>query len=180
MAIIVPVLGKAKEQARAIVGMNNQKQVVSALNLFALDNSDFYPESVAMVKSNNSRKGTNPAKLISVPPLKVDRRSVGEYLNTYIPDADTIYCPSAPRKYKYLQEAWEAGNDWDNPDTPIKGDPLIGTYSLFWDYTGYIGGYRVTLQGSRTPAGGRFKSKLLISDYFVYDNYNNRGAYSSC
>ena len=49
MAILVPALGKVRRQARSIKGMNNQQQITSALSLFASDNDERYPESVATV-----------------------------------------------------------------------------------------------------------------------------------
>jgi len=180
MAIIVPVLGKAKEQARAIVGMNNQKQVVSALNLFALDNSDRYPQSVATMGFGPTRGWMSPAKLIGPYKRSGEIRSVSTYLKTYIPDADIIHCPSAPRKFSYLQECWDSGEAWDYPGEGRDRDPVVGTYCFYWGYTGYIGGHRVTWQGPRTPAAGGMQSKLLITDYFAYDNMRNKGAYTSC
>lgn len=181
MAIIVPVLSRAKRKARAMLGMNNQRQIVTALNLFAIDNHDVYPPSVATVGFGEKWNWSDPTKLIGNRARSlVLSRAAGAYLSSYLPEADTIYCPSAPRKYKYLQEAWGAGDDWDNPDTPIDSDPLCGTYCLFWNYTGYLGGRRVTFNGPRTPAAGRGRSKLLVTDYFGYNHNRSFGYYTSC
>ena len=181
MAIVVPTLGKAKRKARAMLGMNNQKQIVAALNFFALDNDDRYPQSVATVGFGSRWNWSDPTKLTGNKARSYELcRSVGEYLNSYIPDADTVYCPSAPRKYKYLQESWDAGDDWDNPDTSFPSDPVGGTYCFFWNYTGFLGGRRVTFEGPAAPAAGRAHSKLLVADYFGYDHWRAPGAYSSC
>ena len=45
--IILPTLIKARRQVLMVVGMNNQRQIVSGVSLFAMDNEDLYPESVA-------------------------------------------------------------------------------------------------------------------------------------
>ena len=37
-------------------------------------------------------------------------RSMSAYLRGYIEDADTMYCPGAPKKYRYLQDSWDAGD----------------------------------------------------------------------
>jgi type II secretory pathway pseudopilin PulG len=183
MAIIVPVLGKAKSKARALTGMSNKRQIITALDQYAFDN-ERYPLSVATVGAEGPYRTWNywnPNKLAGNEGRTYGvHRSVGEYLNTYIADAEVMYCPSAPRKYKYLQESWDAGDSWDNPETFVPTDPVGGTYCFFWEYTGFLGGRRVTLQGPRSPAAGRAQSKLLVTDYFVCDNWRTLGYYSSC
>ncbi|MHC4432296.1 MAG: type II secretion system protein, partial [Planctomycetota bacterium] len=64
MAILVPTLGKVRQQAKSMKGMNNQQQITSALNLFASDNDDRYPESVSTVGFDNSWNWSDPTKLI--------------------------------------------------------------------------------------------------------------------
>ncbi len=181
MAIIVPAVSTAKRKARTILTTSNQKQITGALNLFALDNDDYYPQSVATVGFGSRWNWSDPTKLAGTrsrsPGL---HRSVSAYLRSYIPDASVIYCPSAPRKYKYLQQAWDAGDDWDNPRTSFPSDPVGGTYCLFWSYTGFLGGRRLTFQGPRRPAGRPRESTLLVADYFGYDHWRAPGAYSSC
>ena len=181
MAIILPALGQVKRKARTMLGMNNQKQIAGGVNLFALDNDDRYPQSVATVGFGSSWNWSDPRKLTGnrrrSPGLN---RSMSAYLRSYIPDASTMYCPSAPRKYKYLQEAWDAGDDWDNPETPFPSDPVSGTYCFYWNYIGFLGGRRGIFIGPQTPAGGRRQSKLLVSDYFGYDHWRSPNAFGSC
>ena len=114
-------------------------------------------------------------------------RSVSQYLNDYIEKGTTMFCPGAPSKYKFAQEAWAAGDTWDNPnpDTGIE-DPLFGNYCLYWNYVGYLEEKRRPFIGPRSATGGRMESKLLISDYLGYGHwrneltYNSRNAYGSC
>lgn len=89
-------------------------------------------------------------------------------------------CPSAPYQYKYLQQSWDAGDEWDNPETPVIPDPVIGTYCFYWNYTGYLGGRRGVFVGPKYLAGGRGQSRLLVSDYFGYDHWRSPTSYGSC
>ncbi len=181
MAIVGPALGQAKRKAREMLGMSRQKQIAAALNLFALDNDDLYPQSVATVGFGSHWNWSAPTKLAANRARSLAlHRSVSAYLRTYMPDAQTVHCPSAPREYKYLRQAWDAGEKWDNPNTTFPADPVGGTFSLFWNYTGFIGGRRVTIKGPTGPAQGRKCSKLLVADYFGYDHRRSPGAYSSC
>jgi hypothetical protein len=91
-----------------------------------------------------------------------------------------MYCPNAPRKYKYLQNVWNAGDDWDNPETPVVGDQVYGTYCFYWNYTGYLEERDYLFKGPRGSASGAGCSKLFVSDYFGYNHWRSKGAYSSC
>ncbi len=181
MAILVPALSKVRHQARSMKGMNNQKQITSALNLFAPDNNERYPESVATVGVDRNWNWSDPTKLIGdksrSPGL---HRAMSEYLRAYIPDADNMYCPSAPHKYKYLQQAWDAGDDWDNPDTAPTSDRMGGTYCLYWNYRGFLPERNSVFRGPQGPASGGRYSKLLVTDYFGYDHWRTPWAFGSC
>lgn len=179
--ISLPVLSKVRGQVRRLRGMDNQKQIVSGVSLFALDNDEQYPESVATIGDATSWNWQEPMMLTGYRARSPrSYRSMSAYLRRYIQDADTIYCPNAPRKYKYLQDAWDAGDAWDNPDTPPVEDPVSGTYCFYWNYTGYLEGRNDLFQGPRNSMGGRGQSKLLVSDYFAYNHWRSEKKYSSC
>jgi len=177
----LPGLNKVRYQARRLRGMNNQKQIVNAVSLFAIDNDDDYPESVATIGDQSSWNWQEPMMLTGYrarsPRL---HRSMSAYLRRYLKDADTVYCPNAPRKYKYLQDAWDAGDAWDNPDTPPVEDPVSGTYCFYWNYTGYLEDREYLFHGPDNSIGGRGRSKLLVSDYFAYNHWRSENTYSSC
>jgi prepilin-type N-terminal cleavage/methylation domain-containing protein len=181
MAISLPAFNRVRLQARALLSMNNMREVTSTINLFASDNNDRYPESVATVGSDDTWRWTDSTKLIGInhrsPQL---HRAMSEYLRKYIPDASTMYCPNVPHKYKLIQQAWDAGDSWDNPNTYKPVDPVGGSYCFYWNYRGYLGGRRVVFRGPQGPASSRRYSKLLMSDYFGYDHWRNTGSYSSC
>jgi len=183
LSIGFPIFNKAKRQARAIVAAQNQKEIVTATTLFASDNNERFPQSVATVGSGNTWNWTEPTKLTgNTHRSPGTHRAMSEYLGSYITDARTMYCPNAPQRYKYLQAAWEAGDDWDNPeDEAFETDPVGGTFCFYWNYTGYLGGDRVVFRGPQGPAsGGRLYSKLLVTDYFGWNNWRSPSSHGSC
>ena len=181
VAILLPALTEVRRQARRLIGMNNQKQIVSGVSLFAVDNEDRYPESVATIGFGNNWNWQEPTLLIGdrkrSPRLN---RSISAYLHPYIDDASVMFCPNAPREHKYLQEAWDAGEDWGNPDAPMVKGPMIGTYCFYWNYVGFLGGRRGLFRGPRSAADGKMQSKLMVTCYFGYDHWQTRNTYSSC
>jgi type II secretory pathway pseudopilin PulG len=181
MGITLPVFSRVRYQARTMLSMSNMRQITSAMNLYASDHNERYPESVATIGAGNTWNWTDSTRLTGnrrrSPQLY---RAMSEYLRRYIPDASTMYCPNVPHKYEYLQKAWDAGDNWDNPNTSFPADPVGGTYCFYWNYRGFLGGRRVVFRGPQGPASSRRYSKLLVSDYFGYDHWRNPGSYSSC
>ena len=181
MGIVLPVFGRVRRKARTILSMNNQRQITSAMNLFASDHNERYPESVATIGFGNTWNWSDSTRLTGnrrrSPQL---HRAMSEYLRRYIADASIMFCPNAPRKYEYLQEAWDAGDNWDNPKTAFPADPAGGSYCFYWNYRGFLGGRRVVFRGPQGPASSGRYSKLLVSDYFGYDHWRNPGSYGSC
>jgi prepilin-type N-terminal cleavage/methylation domain-containing protein len=180
MGILLPALGKARYQARTLIGTSNKRGIVNGVNLFASDNNERYPESVA-TRGDDAWNWAEPMMLtIHLARSPRFHRSMSAYLRPYIADADMMYCPNAPRKYKYLQEAWDAGDEWDNPETPPIEDPLSGTYCFYWNYTGYLEDRDYLFRGPQSSASGWRRSKLLLSDYFGYNHFRSPDSYGSC
>jgi len=181
MGILLPAIGKVKQQAQALIGTNNQHQIVRGVNLFATDNDDQYPESIATIGFGDHWNWQEPTMLTGYlkrsPKLY---RSMSMYLHRYIEDASIMFCPNAPRKHKYLQQAWDTGEKWDNPDSPIVKSPLAGTYCFYWNYVALLGERRGFFRGPSSLSDGYGHSKLLLSCYFGYDHWRSRNVYSSC
>ena len=181
MGIVVPALNHVRSQATSLLSMNNQKQIAATLNVFANDNDDCYPESVATIGYGENWNWTDPTRLTGnrqrSPRLY---RSIGQYLGNYITDASIMFCPCSPKEYEYLQESWQAGDNWDNPETSYPADPVGGSYCFYWNYKGYLEPQDQIFQGPRDPAGNRRQSKLLVTDYFGYDHWRTPSAFGSC
>lgn len=188
IAIMMPALGKGRRNARAVQTMNNQRVIVVCVTSFASDNGGRYPESVATVGSLLEHwNWQEPTMLASSRRRDTEmRRSMSGYLHSYIPDSRVMFCPNAPKKYKYLQQVWEAGDEWDNPETPPLLDPVMGTYCFYWNYIGLLEEGEDPFKGPRGLSGGQKRSKMLVSDYFGYGHWRNKllyntfEAYGSC
>jgi type II secretory pathway pseudopilin PulG len=181
MGILVPAANLVRRQARALLGMRNQREISNALTLYAMDNKDRYPQSVATVGTGEEWSWSDPTKMIGIKERSPQmHRAMSAYLADYIPDAKTMFCPNAPQRYKYLQEAWDAGDDWNNPDTAPRTDPLGGTYCFYWNYVGYLSESQTLFRGPTGPASmGRY-NQLLVTDYFGHDHWRSPGAFGSC
>jgi len=179
--ILLPVVHTVKRKAELLVSMANQKSMANAVDLFAADHRERYPDSVAKVGFGQLWNWSDPTKLAgSDLRTPAPFRSVSSYLGTYLDKPDTLYCPCSPRRYTYLDEAWDAGDDWDNPETPVFPDVVGGTYCLYWNYVGYLGEDLPLFQGPRGPADGRTTSNVLLTDYLGYDHWRAPGQYISC
>lgn len=181
MAILIPALGKVRQQARRIAGMGNMREIVLAVNCFADDNNSHYPPSIATIGYGDHWNWQEPTYLTAYRKRSLSmHRSLSAYLHDYLADADTLVCPSAPAKYKYLQEAWDAGDDWNNPDIAPLPEAMLGTYCLYWNYTGYLGNGRGLFRGPSSSAGGGREGRVLITDYVGYNHFRSPNAYGSC
>jgi prepilin-type N-terminal cleavage/methylation domain-containing protein len=178
--ILFPTVQKAKCQAKRLLTRSNQRQIVQAVTVYAVGNDGKFPDSVATVGKDWYWNWSEPTLMTGYmarsPRL---HRSMSAYLGAYINDVGILACPSAPGKYKYLQESWDAQDAWDNPTGEDK-DPVTGNYSFYWNYTGYLEGRTQLFKGPSTSAGARRESKLLVSDYFGYDHWRSLKAYGSC
>ena len=180
-AIGLPTFNRIRRQARDLLSMNNQKTITSTINIFANDNDDRYPESVATIGQSDNWNWTDPTRLTgNRNRTPQTHRAMSEYLGGYINDASIMFCPGAPQTYKYLQQSWDAGDNWDNPETEYPADPVGGTYCFYWNYRGVIEGRRSNFRGPRDPAGNSRYSKLLVTDYFGYDHWRTPGYFGSC
>ena len=181
MALLLPALGKARRQARTLAGMRNMREITTAVNIFASDNDSRYPPSVATVGTADSWNWQAPTMLTGYEKRAPNlQRSVSAYLRPYITDADIMFCPNAPLKYRHLQEVWDAGDDWDHPETPAVPDAAFGIYCLYWNYVGYLGKDKPLFRGPSGPARGYRASSVLVSDYLGYDHWRSPLAYGSC
>ncbi len=178
-AAMMPTLRKARLRAVAIQCMGNQKEIVISVTSFASDNNGEYPPSVATIGLMKGHWNWQEPTMLTAyrsPDTKL-HRSMSAYLYGYIQDTGIMSCPSAPEKYRFLQQAWNAADDWDNPDTPQSHDPVIGTYCFYWNYVGFLEGRTVPFKGPRDIACSSGRSKLLVSDYFGFGHWRNKFIY---
>jgi type II secretory pathway pseudopilin PulG len=189
-AILLPLLAAARARAKRLLCMTNQREIVNGVSLFAADNDGKYPNPVATSRRGVTWSWLEPTMMTAygnsvsrpIPGcFPGEHRSLAAYLHKYIADASIMFCPNAPSKYKYLQESWDAGDDWDNPETTAEPqDMVLGTYCFYWNYVGYLDGDAGPFIGPLGSFYRRDRSKLLVSDYFGYDYWRSPDAYGSC
>ncbi len=180
IGIIGPSLVGVRMKVRRLIGGTRQREAVRGTTLYAMDNDDQFPESVATVGMGPGWNWQEPMMITGYRRMERQYRSMSAYLAGYVDDATVVYCPSAPQRYPYLQEAWDAGDEWDNPETPAAEDPVSGTYCFYWNYTGYLPERDGLFRGPRTTAGSWGESTLMASDYFGYGHHRSRYAFGSC
>ncbi|MDH4238284.1 MAG: type II secretion system GspH family protein [Phycisphaerae bacterium] len=181
MGILIPVLATARRQAGMVLCRVNQRHIVNALSLYATDNDAGYPESVATITFGSDWHWQEATMMTACKPRPSHTyRSMSAYLHSYIEDASIMFCPNAPRKYEYLQDAWDTGDDWDNPETSFPSDPVFGAYCFYYNYVGFLPDHAAPFRGPRNALGEPGQSKLLVSDYFGYDHHRSPNAYGSC
>ena len=132
------------------------REIVTAVNCFADDNRGRYPPSVATIGAGDHWNWQEPTYLTAYLQTK-HKPCTGpsaRYLHDYITRRRRPWSVRAPRwKYKYLQEAWDAGDDLDQPGHRRRcPSPMVGTYCLYWNYTGYLGEERGLFRGPSGPA----------------------------
>ena len=180
-ALLLPALGGVRRQARTLVSVHNMREIVAAADTFASDGDGKYPLSVAIIGTEDNWNWQAPNMLTGyLKRTPSAHRSVGAYLRPYIDDANVLFCPNAPIRYRYLQEVWDAGDDWNHPDTDAMPDPMFGTYCLYWNYVGYRGEGQSLFRGPAGPGRGRRESTVLISDYLGYDHWRSPQTFGSC
>ena len=180
MGVLLPVVSKVRRQARDLRSMSNQRQVAGSVGLYAADNDEKYPPSIATLGPLWRWNWADPRMMIGRTPWPRRHSSISEYLRGYIQDVSVLHCANAPGMYKYLQASWDAGDNWNNPETPMARDYVYGTYCFYWNYTGFLGWPSYLFKGPEDTAGGRGQSKLLVSCYFGYNHHRSKGAYGSC
>lgn len=179
IAILLPVFRKVRQKAKTVQNKNNQRQIVMSLNYYAQSNDGKYPESVAKTGGENIH-WDDPRMLVSVSrPSHRKHRAVSEYLAGFVEDFSIMYCPSSPEKPADLKDLWQAGDRWDNPQTPEKEDIFVGSYCFYWNYTGYVEG-RKPFKGPGNIEDRGNNSHVMVSDYFGYDHRLYPQTYTSC
>ena len=181
-SISVPAMRGARGFARRLINMRNQRETVLAVNVFACENKDQYPATTAARSySNGSWMWQDPRKIKnSRSRFPRENTSMAAYLATYISDPKMLFCPNAPKKYPYWDDAWQQGESWDHPETEPEMDPVLGAYCFYWNYRGYMATPDGPFVGPTGLNGGPRESRILVSDYVGYNNWRAPGCVGSC
>lgn len=111
MAILVPVLGKAKDQSQTIGCRSNLKQYGIGLRMYLDDNDHYFPDAWTWLKSkshNYVRKGEEPDGVFW----------------SYLKDLDVHMCP----KFSSLAK----GTNWEDTAVSYVMNSYVGTGGAIW------------------------------------------------
>ncbi len=87
MAILIPVLGRAKIYTKQIISSSNMRQIGIAIEMYADDNKGYFPETSHGLSTPEARK-----------------RSWIYTLNKYLADVDKVrICPADPKRKERLE-----------------------------------------------------------------------------
>ncbi len=190
MAILVPVLQKAKLHARLVICASNQHQIISGIVIYANNNNSLLPPTPSYTGTlpyalNGEAKFHRPTELNWYNNTKTvwdeskvnhtkNYRNAGKYLAKYLPDASIYNCPVITKINE--ETPWP-------PESPVgtygefyktgKYTSLHSNFTLLWNYQGY--NFRIAEKVDKSTdknfvAPGKLgdKNQLVILDGCYY------------
>ena len=152
-ALLLPVLGRARQQARLVVCMNNQRQLAAAALLYAGEQDSRLPATICTGSGCGCGSLWTLAHWLNYWTDCNSRNRVHTYLRDFLPEVQLYYCPLAPGLPPDAQRSFATANP----------KYLIGSYELYWNYDGMAAaGFR----GPRTAADQR----LLTADFTSWND----------
>jgi type II secretory pathway pseudopilin PulG len=148
VALLTPVLRRARELANEAACASQQHQIALAVTNYAVGNRGKYPPPAAL-ESGWWWSVPNPINYYA----DTTGDSVGRYLRSHLPSVDVFICPSSGASSPAFQEKYES------PDALA----VLSSYFLLWNYRGWGNTF--------VPAEGLESStSLLVSDQLWYYN----------
>jgi prepilin-type N-terminal cleavage/methylation domain-containing protein len=186
MAIMMPALRKAREQAKVILCGSNQHQILVAVSTYAAANNNKMPPSVQGYGTypDNFEWANPPIRLnymVKAPGRNgeytgsngINGGSVGRQLGAYINDPKIWQCAFADKPYlEYYQEEYLKGLAIDVRSQGLNETAwpyLNSSYFLMWNYEGYE---RFDYEDPATgdPISKKKVGKILIADFLMWNN----------
>ncbi|AQQ09115.1 type II secretion system protein G [Sedimentisphaera cyanobacteriorum] len=147
MAILMPALQKARNQAKFVMCSSNQKQIIYGVSAYQADNGNRYPPSIAGKRKNDSggyfqSNGfwTQPARINYHPENAASGQSNGlaggilaRFMLDYISEAGVYICPMS--RVNIDKMTWQNYTFQDLYEQGLVG--ISGSYDLLWNYDGY-------------------------------------------
>lgn len=182
VAILMPALNKAREQAKFVVCSSNMHQVVLGVAEYAVDNNGKLLPNTSRLRSGNwhlphelNFHPSNNRVVINNPETERDYHYVGRYLKPYLEDVKIFNCPASPIDPKAeWPPAGAGGGDpvdtYENLYRTGQYAPLHCTYMPFWNYQGYNYNENNSafLKHIEGPKSLESKTKLLLQDAMLF------------
>jgi len=179
-SIVMVSAHKVRNKARQVLNINNQRQVILALNNYAADNNTQYPPSVATIGTGDDWHWQQPTMLVNSKPRNNNyRRSAATYLKHYLQHPSLMFCPNAPQKPDWFEQFFQDDENWNNPATAFDSDPAFGSYCFYWNYKDFLPGKLEVFIGPEQTNNPHKNSNLLISDYFGSGHWRGTPAFGS-
>jgi prepilin-type N-terminal cleavage/methylation domain-containing protein/prepilin-type processing-associated H-X9-DG protein len=146
ISILLPALSRAREAANSVKCMAQLKQIGGAMQMYRLDNHDFFYASAAWVNSSPSNY-PNTGLWDSLPPNTFQHApadNTGYWAIAYLPyisrDAANYTGTDGERRYKNIRSIWRCPSSlWTDPDPNYSDETKPATYGMSWFMMGYKG-----------------------------------------
>jgi len=99
-AILIPVVGAARERAKVAVCQSNLRQVGVAVQMYAIDNNEYVPGVARDPLTGTIGPNVGPNRLAG----RLVPRPYGWAEEAYLDDADVLYCPSLAHHPDFQQD----------------------------------------------------------------------------
>ncbi len=171
LSILLPSLRKAKEQAQMVICSTRQKNVLTAVNLYAADWDSKLPPSI-QGRDVNPRTGEvgwwtipNRVKYYYGTGREMNGGSLIDQFGSYLAKTEYLNCPMPRQSLAWQDRFYETGDD-----ETIR--TLNSSYFFLWNYL------RFEHAGLKPKKGG---DELMIMDYFTCGggDINGVGAWTS-
>ena len=166
MAIMMPALRRAREQARMSICKSNLRQISTAVTIYAVDNSGRFPPSILLDKGQSHYLypgflTVNPAEYWTNHPLPSPKeRTLSTYLGSLVADGSIFFCPLSPQRDKEVI-------------TAIYDDPFGGKGTYVCSYGMFWGGYEFKDSNGNTvfngPKGIASSSNSILCSDIVFE-----------
>jgi prepilin-type N-terminal cleavage/methylation domain-containing protein/prepilin-type processing-associated H-X9-DG protein len=171
IGILLPTLGNARRQANRIVCLSNQRQLASALFIYATENKGAIPPSPNWENASLTWKAYYDPAIFGVrtePECKDNWWGLGYlFVMRTIKDPKTFYCPDM------IHPVFTYPTGWESPEKvslSLQGIKILGyLYRVFGQQSAGLTAQDV--QEVRNLKLGKMKNKALSMDIIVQSNY---------
>lgn len=155
-AMLLPALQQARIQARLVLCGNNQRQIAIAAFVYAGDQDDMFPETIANYPNCGCGSTWTLGSYLCYWSNCDSRGRVHRLLGRYAREVNRFFCPLGPG----LPPDAQANYAQNRPQY------LVGSYQLLWNYRGF---YHPGICEFRGPSRvGDRNNQLLMDDWVAW------------
>jgi prepilin-type processing-associated H-X9-DG protein len=151
ISILLPTLGKARQAANAVKCMSNLKQIGTIMQLYRLDNKDYFFAPATWDADHSSYNnyglwdGLPPGPTTQMDPQSVYAYWAIAYLPYVSREAALYTGTDGESRFKSIRSLWRCpASTWTDPDhsgiVPYSDETKPATYGMCWFVMGYKAG----------------------------------------